>query len=341
MQRVTIIGLGLIGGSIGLGLRRWASANGSGGRPALEVVGFSTNLDKQSRAERMKAVDRTAWDLPKAVEGADLVIIATPVMAMEEVFESIAPHLKPGAVVTDAASTKAEVMRWARERLPASIHFVGGHPMAGKTESIEGADPDLFNGATWVICPSVSADEEAVRTVLGMVSALGATAYFADHFEHDAFVAGISHLPFVLSGALVNAVSGDPSWRDMQHLAASGFRDVSRLALGSPAMYRDILLTNREAVTRWIDQFETSLGELRATLQQDPAQAGAEIEAWLSRAQDARAAWDVRTPRESELMPDRGEAAPEKFTDHVSRMFLGGLAKKRRPGADPDQPRGR
>jgi prephenate dehydrogenase len=341
MQRVTIIGLGLIGGSVGLGLRRWSEANSISGKPALEIVGFSTNLDKQSRAEKMKAVDRTAWELPKAVEGADLVIVATPVLAIAETFQLIAPHLKPGAVVTDVASTKSQVMRWAQEFLPTTAHFVGGHPMAGKTESLEGADPDLFNGATWVICPSVSADEEAVRTVLGMVSALGADAYFADPAEHDAYVAGISHLPFVVSCALVNAVSGDASWRDMQHLASSGFRDVSRLALGSPAMYRDILLTNRDAVTRWIDALSGSLQEVRAALQQDPEQAVAALDGYLSSAQDARAAWEAKTPRQGELLENSTAlAGPEKFTDHVGRMFLGGLAKKRKPESGQDQRRG-
>lgn len=338
MQRVTIIGLGLIGGSIGLGLRRWADANRVDGKPALEVVGFSTNIDKQGQAQKMKAVDRTAWDLPRAVEGADLVIVATPVLAIPETFQTIAPHLRPGAVVTDVASTKAQVMRWAEEFLPASVHFVGGHPMAGKTESIEGADPDLFKGATWVVTPSVRADEESVRTMLGMISALGAESYFVDPTEHDAYVAGISHLPFVMSAALMNAVSRDASWRDMKTLTAGGFRDVSRLASGSPAMHRDILLTNREAVGRWLDAFIVEVSTVRDALRQDPEAASRTIEEYFTAARDSRADWATRTTREGELLQGTAaELAPEKFGDHVGRMFLGGFAKKRRlPGEKPD-----
>jgi prephenate dehydrogenase len=342
MQRVAIIGLGLIGGSIGLGLRRWAADNAVNGRSALEVVGFSTNLEKQGKAQKMKAVDRAAWDLPKAVEGADLVVVATPVLAIAETFQAIAPHLKPGAVVTDVASTKSQVLRWAQEFLPETVHFVGGHPMAGKTESIEGADADLFTGATWVVCPSVSADEESVRTVLGMVSALGAESFFADPVEHDSFVAGISHLPFVMSAALVNAVSSDASWRDMQGLASSGFRDVSRLALGSPAMHRDILMTNRDAVGRWLDALSAQIETVRSALREDPERASALLEEYMAKAQDARASWQARLPRDGEFMQDAlAEAGPEKFSDHVGRMFLGGFARKRKPVSDDQSQRSR
>ena len=112
----------------------------------------------------------------------------------------------------------------------------------------------------------MTASEEAVRTVLGLVAAAGAEPFFIDPEEHDAFVAGVSHLPFVLSAALMNAVSRDASWRDMKTLTAGGFRDTTRLAAGSPAMHRDILLTNREAVTRWIDAVVGTLGEIRQTL---------------------------------------------------------------------------
>jgi len=230
-------------------------------------------------------------------------------------------------------------MRWAAEFLPPSVHFVGGHPMAGKTESIEGADADLFKGATWVVTPSVRADEEAVRTVLGMISALGAEAYFVDPTEHDAYVAGISHLPFVMSAALMNAVSRDASWRDMKTLTAGGFRDVSRLASGSPAMHKDILLTNREAVGRWLDAFIAEVSTVREALREEPDQASRTLEGYFTTARDARADWATRTTREGELLQGTAaEMAPEKFGDHVGRMFLGGFAKKRRGPGDKAQP---
>ena len=169
MQRVLIVGLGLVGGSIGLALRRWSEERKVDGRKPLEVVGFDPNLDHQRAAEKLGSIDKGAWDLAKAAREADVVVLAVPVNAMRDVLADLAPNLRPDSIVTDTGSTKAHVLAWANEILPREIHFIGGHPMAGKTQSIEGADVDLFTGATWCISPSVTASEEAVRTVLGLV----------------------------------------------------------------------------------------------------------------------------------------------------------------------------
>ena len=265
MQKVAIVGLGLIGGSIGLGLKQWSAANSKSGRqPALEIAGFDQNLEHQRRAKKIGAVDRTEWELRRAVHDADLIILATPVVAMKEIMADIAPLLRSGAVVTDTASTKAEVLEWANEILPATVHFVGGHPMAGKAESIDGAEPNLFTGATWCISPSMTANDEAVRTVLGMVAALGAEAFFVDPVEHDAFVAGVSHLPFIVSASIMNALTSDLAWKDMKTLTAGGFRDTTRLASGSPAMHRDIVLTNADSIDRWVAAMIVQLEEFQA-----------------------------------------------------------------------------
>jgi prephenate dehydrogenase len=203
--------------------------------------------------------------------------------------------------------------------------------MAGKTQSIEGADADLFAGATWCIAPSVTASEDAVRTILGLVAAAGAEPYFIDPQEHDAYVAGVSHLPFVLSAALMNAVSRDASWRDMKGLTASGFRDTTRLASGSPAMHRDIVLTNRESVSRWIDAFTAALGDLRQALAADDEQAAAGLDAYFNEAREARALWATQTTREGELLQGTAsELQPEGVSEHMGRMFLGGFAKRLR-----------
>jgi prephenate dehydrogenase len=331
MQRVLIVGLGLIGGSIGLALRRWSEEHAADGRRPLEVMGFDTNLDHQRAAEKLGAIDRGAWDLTKAARDADVVILATPVNGLREVMQDLAPNLKMGAIVTDTGSTKAQVLEWAREILPAGVHFVGGHPMAGKTQSIEGADADLFSGATWCIAPSVTASEDAVRTVLGLVAAAGAEPYFVDPGEHDAYVAGVSHLPFALSASLMNAVSRDGSWREMKSLTAGGFRDTTRLAAGSPTMHRDILLTNRESVIRWIDALNATLGELRQHLASENDSSAEKIEAFFSEARDARADWATQTTREGELLQGTAaELSTESVGDHMGRMFLGGFAKRLR-----------
>jgi prephenate dehydrogenase len=331
MQRILIVGLGLIGGSIGIALRRWADERKVDGRRPLEVIGFDLNLDHQRAAEKLGAVDRGAWDLTKAVREADVVILATPVNSMREIMQDLAPNLKSGTIVTDTGSTKAQVLNWAAEILPADVHFVGGHPMAGKTQSIEGAESDLFAGATWCISPAVTASEDAVRTVLGLVAAAGAEPFFIDPGEHDAYVAGVSHLPFALSASLMNAVARDPSWREMKSLTAGGFRDTTRLAAGSPAMHRDILLTNRESVVRWIDAVSATLAELRAMLAANDEDSAATLEAFLDEAREARAIWATQTTREGELLQGTAaELSPESVGDHMGRMFLGGFAKRLR-----------
>jgi prephenate dehydrogenase len=343
MQRISIIGLGLIGGSIGLGLRQWNEANRKGGDAGLEVIGFDTDLEQQQYAQKIKAVDRTAWDLQRATREADVVVLCTPVAAMREAFADIAPNLKHGAVVTDTGSTKSDVLAWANELLPRTVSFVGGHPMAGKAQSIEGAEADLFKGATWCVAPSVAATDEAIRNVLGMVAALGAEPYFVDPDEHDAYVAGISHLPFILGSALVNTVSADSSWRDMKTLAASGFRDVSRLASGSPAMHRDILLTNRAAVRRWLDSYIGTLSAVGEMLDKEPDVARDELTEFFTRARDARADWATQTTREGELVQStEAELSSEGLGGQMSRMLLGGLARRRRlPGEQSGRGAGR
>jgi prephenate dehydrogenase len=324
MQKVVIIGLGLIGGSIGLALNRWSAANDN----ALHITGFDDDMDKQSKAKRIGAVNDTQWSLTAAIDDADVIIVATPVGTMKDVFENIGGILKEGAIVTDTGSTKADVMEWAKI-LPSHVHFVGGHPMAGKSESLDAADPDLFNGATWVVCPSVTASEAAIRSVLGIIAATNAEAYFADPIEHDSYVAGISHLPFLVAATLVDTVTSDSSWRDMKSLAASGFKDTTRLALGNPTMHRDILVTNGPAVARWIDQMIESLQSTRELLVGDPEVAREELFALLNRAQDERAKIEVAVKRAAEQQPTNGVDSTT-VSDQVGRMFLGGFGRKKR-----------
>jgi prephenate dehydrogenase len=203
--------------------------------------------------------------------------------------------------------------------------------MAGKAMSIEGAEEGLFRGATWCVCPDPAAREDAIRNVLGMITALEAEPYFIDPMEHDAYVAAISHLPFVLSASLVNAVAADPSWRDMRTLTASGFRDMSRLAGGSPDMHRDITLTNMEAILRWIDSFSAQLQDLRGRITAGDDQATEQLTEFFNRARDSRADWATRTTREGELIQGtEGELSREGFGGQMSRMLLGGFGRKPR-----------
>jgi prephenate dehydrogenase len=333
-QQVTIIGLGLIGGSLGLALKRWSREN----QDALRVIGFDSEVSRQNQAQKMGAIDGSEWTLGKAVAGADIVIVATPVQAMREVFSDIAEDLKPGAIVTDTGSTKVDVMRWAAEALPTTVSFVGGHPMAGKAESLDAAEPDLFKGASWVVCPSVTASEDAVRNVLGIVAATGAESYFVDPIEHDSYVAAVSHLPFVTAISLINAVTADPSWRDMRTLASTGLKDTTRLALGSPEMHRDIAVTNRAAIVRWIDQLIEELRAVRQEMADGSDDMPHQLFARFERAQDARARLELPVHRSDESMTEsQRELSKDGFSDQMSRMFFGGF--RRRKGDDEKKPK--
>ena len=270
MDKIAIIGLGLIGGSIGLALKQ--SNLGT-----TQLVGFDAEVDVGRKAVKRGAVDKAPWRLYNAVEGADMVIVATPVLAIQEVMETIADMVAPGCIITDTGSTKEAVLGWAEEYLPKEVSFVGGHPMAGKELSgIDNADPDLFQGSRYVVIPARSAQEEAVKVVLEMVELLGARPYFPEANEHDSYVAAVSHLPILLSAALVSATSKSPSWREMSKLAATGFRDVSRLAGGDPVMNLDICVTNRDGIYHWlgeaIKELETFREMVGATSDPDGAE---------------------------------------------------------------------
>jgi prephenate dehydrogenase len=198
------------------------------------------------------------------VRDARLVILASPILTFPGIFDEIAPALADGAVVTDTASTKGVVARWAGEKLPERAHFVGGHPMAGKEHGgIEHADGDLFREKAWVIAPSVNAPEAAVNTVLALAQTAGAIPLFMDAEEHDAYVAAISHLPLTLASALFSVANTSQAWPELAALASSGFRDTTRLASGSPEMAHDIVQTNRQHLLHWIDRMQAELTRYR------------------------------------------------------------------------------
>ncbi len=281
MTRIAIIGLGLIGGSMGLALKKANVAE-------LEVVGFARRAEVASRALSIGAVDRTDEELPAAVKDADLVIIATPAMAIREILAQIGEHLPQGGIVTDTASTKAQVMGWAQELLPPSVTFIGGHPMAGKESfGIEAADADLFRGSVYCLVPGTNTREEAVSLMTGLAKQIGANPLLLEASEHDSLVAAVSHLPLLISAALASTTMKSPFWPRMAAVAASGFRDLSRLASGSPEMSRDICLTNKEPILHWIDEFITELGEFRRLVSEE----GKELEQAFIEARERRERW--------------------------------------------------
>jgi prephenate dehydrogenase len=279
-QRVAIIGLGLIGGSLGLALHK--------AKAAQQVVGHDLGKGVSDRARKVGAIDVAYSTLGDTVRGADLVIFATPVGAIRALLQNSAPYLTAGAVVTDVASTKAQVISWAEEFLPSTVSFVGGHPMAGKEVSgVEAGDADLFKNRIYCLTPTPRTNPAAIEKVAILAEVIGARVRFLEPAEHDGQVAGVSHLPFLASIALVNTVAEGGAWEDASLLAASGFRDISRLAAGSPEMYRDICLTNSEAIARWLDEYIISLQALRTRIVRHDRG----LDETFTRAQQVRQQW--------------------------------------------------
>ena len=280
-MRVSIVGLGLIGGSIGLALKKakWRE---------VEIIGYIRRPEVGSAALDAGVVDKTETSLEETVKDANLIIVATPVMVVKDIFGKIAPHLAPDCIVTDTASTKLQVMQWAKELLPSKINFVGGHPMAGKeTSGIEAANADLFHNCTYCLMTGSQATPAAIQTVTDMVKSLGANPLNIGAQEHDKLVAGISHLPLLLSVALVLATTRNDSWEQMSQLAASGYHDLTRLASSSPEVSAHICLSNSTAIVSWIDEFSKELERIRELI----ADGSDEMERALALANEARQKW--------------------------------------------------
>ena len=280
-MRIAIVGLGLIGGSIGLTLKqaKWRNA---------EIVGYVRHPEVAPVALSSGIVDRVESSLKEVVKGAALTIIATPVLTIKDIFSQIATALSPGSIVTDTASTKLQVMQWAEELLPSEVSFIGGHPMAGKeTFGIKAAEANLFHNCAYCLTPASQAKPAAVQTVVDMVKKLGANPLTISAQEHDNLVAGISHLPLLLSVALVSVTTSNPSWERISQLTAGGYRDLTRLASGNPQVNAHICLSNRAAIVSWIDNFIEELRELRKLV----AGGNIEIEKALTLANEARQKW--------------------------------------------------
>ncbi len=280
-RRIAIIGLGLIGGSMGLALKH-------AGREGVELVGYSRRPQTAQRARHLGAIDRAETSLAAAVDQSEVVILAAPIMAIKEILSQIAPHLAAGSVVTDVASTKLQVMHWAEEAIPSGTSFVGGHPMAGKELSgIEVAEASLFRGCTYCIVPGRGASDAATEKIVDLARLVGARPLFLTAGEHDYFAAGTSHLPLVLASALVMATARNPRWPKMADLAATGYSSTTRLASQHPRLNRDICLTNGDNIVAWIDDFTRELRRFRDLI----AEGDLNLEQAFERARQARNAW--------------------------------------------------
>lgn len=263
MTQIAILGTGLIGASIGLALKANQHV------VDLDIVGYDRENQNLKQARKMGAVDRTEGNIANAVRDANLIILAAPVLANHRLLEEIAPFVQQAAVVTDTGSTKAATAKVAREHLPEGVSYVGGHPMAGKTEvGPEHAEVDLFRGGRWVVAAPSWASQSAVKTVLSLAEAVGATPMLMDAEEHDAYVAAVSHLPMVAAHALFGMARRSEAWPELGLLAAGGFKSATRLAGTDPSMAFDILATNKEQTIHWLDRFIEELQGMRVRLKE-------------------------------------------------------------------------
>ena len=322
MGKVAIIGLGLIGGSMGLAIRRAEPVD-------TEVVGYDRDARVAASAVQAGAVPKAARTVEEAVAGATLVIIATPVISIQKVLAEIAPRLQRGAVVTDTASTKLSVMGWAREILPPTVHFIGGHPMAGKEKSgPQAAEASLFDDRPYAIVPPKDAMPGAVSTVVDLVSAIGARPLFVDAEEHDAYAAAVSHVPLVSSIALFNLARGSAAWPELANMAGPAFHDLTRLAAGAPEMSHDICLTNRDNILHWLDRYVDELYRLRSLIEQSDAET---LFRTLAETQLERESLLAGPPRRKEADVDVDLPSPgEAFTT----MIAGGWIRRSKEVAD-------
>lgn len=316
-NKIAIIGLGLIGSSIGLGLSKDSRD--------FEIVGHDKDSNAAGLAKKLKAVDKTEWNLISTCANADLVILALPAAAIRDTLAAVAADLKPGAIVLDTASIKAPVQAWATELLPDTVHFVGTNPVLVVDETGGGAAAraTLFEKATWAICPGATTAERAVKMAADLAERLGAQPLFLEAIEHDSKLAAVEQLPAVVAMALLTSSISQPGWLETRRLAAAQFESSTRLVSADPHIFADAVVANREQVSTWIDTFIDAMaswrdviaaGDEKAIVQAFES-AIAQRERWLK---DRRAArWDENEP------PPADQANP------IARLFLGRLAERR------------
>lgn len=315
-SRVTIVGLGLIGGSLGLALKKR--------QVDVEIVGHDKDSNAASRALKRGAVDKTDWNLINACEQAGMIILALPLEGIHPTLTALKPYLPGGTLVTDTATSKAIVMEWAKE-LPEVVHFVGGDPIlsprrGGSAHGIEGADPDLFQGATYCLTPSTTAAPTAIETMANFASLVGAQPYFLDPGEHDGLMAGVEHLPAVLATALASVTMQSQAWRELGKVAGANFRSATEMAPPDAKTAQAQFLAHRPDLIRWIDSVMATLQELRGAIEREDAaalenlvgQLASERERWLSGNLDSG-----------------GPAVDwEAAKYNPAQLFLGGLARR-------------
>ena len=275
LRKISVIGLGLLGGSITLAVLR--------SFPRVKMVGYSHRTVTRRKAKQLAVATEIVDDIKVSVSNADLVILATPIRTFEKIFSVIGDALPRGCIVTDVGSTKVLPHRWAAKKLPETIHYVGSHPIAGSEQrGVEFARDDLFDRASCILTRTKKTNHRAVQTLKRFWSELGCCVKLMTPAEHDRIFVNVSHLPHVVAAALINV----NNTRELK-FAGKGFIDTSRIASGPANIWADVLLTNAGNTTRGIDKIIAELVKLKKAIKsQDKKQ----IEELLENARTKRAA---------------------------------------------------
>ena len=288
-KQVTIVGVGLIGGSLGMVLKRQALAD--------SVVGIGRRVENLKTAVALGAIDRYVADAAAGIRGSDLVVLATPVDTYERHLKEWAPLLEPGAIVTDVGSVKGALVELAEGLLRPAVRFVGAHPIAGREKTgVAAGSVDLFRGARCILTPTRRTDPQALQAMRELWEAAGSQVFEMDPFAHDRVLGAVSHLPHAVAFALINALievrEGIPEM-DLLAYAGGGLRDTTRIAASSPEMWRDIFLWNRDNLVAIIEIYERHLERLKHLIKSGD---GPGIEQELERAKQAREQLNVPAP---------------------------------------------
>lgn len=275
---VAIVGVGLIGGSLGMALKQR--------RLAQRVVGIGRSTERLDKAVALGAIDSGVTELARGVAEADVVVLCTTVGHIVETLPDVLAAVRPGTVVSDVGSTKGTIAR----RAAGFPFFVGGHPMAGSEQAgVEAATPLLFEEATWAVTPTAEADPEALRTVERLAREVGATTLTLTPDAHDAMLAVTSHLPHVLASSLMRqAATTQQVYPQTQRLTAGSFADGTRVAASPPAIWRDVCLTNREALLAALQGFRAELDVLEEAVAEGDAN---RIAAFFAAGAEAKRGW--------------------------------------------------
>ncbi|MDD5259896.1 MAG: prephenate dehydrogenase [bacterium] len=261
IKTVAIIGVGLIGGSLGMALKK--------SRAVGKVIGIGRHPEKLKKARQLKAIDEFTNDFPGGVKDADLVVVCTPVGLIAPTIKRILPALKKGCIITDVGSVKAPVVTAAEKILRAKkIHFIGGHPMAGSEQAgISNAQSGLFKNAAWILTPGSHTSLKEIALLHHLLSLTGARVVLLDPKKHDQIVSVTSHLPHLLAASLVNYLAAQSRKHKMLHnLTAGGFRDMTRIASSPPEIWTDISLMNKQEIIKALTEFNRLTSKMISAL---------------------------------------------------------------------------